>query len=142
MHLIFFLFSMKLNLISSIQMDEYQNGGNQKMKEIWKQNLLPTKKHSNVSMAYSGVGNIEFINSIMDQLQYTDILKWNLSSSTQKQHVQNGSKFYQNNDPKHYARNIHLWLLYNCPDVIRAPPQSLAFNHNSSIFEKNQKSRI
>lgn len=36
--------------------------------------------------------------------------------------------FYQDNDPKHKALDVRLWLMYNCPKVLETPPQSPDIN--------------
>ncbi|GFX68349.1 transposable element Tc1 transposase [Trichonephila clavipes] len=73
-------------------------------------------------MAASGVGNIVVINGIMDLLHYIQILKENLCASTEKLGIKD-YQFYQDNDLKHSAQNARLWLLYNCPKVIKTPPK-------------------
>ncbi|GFT50351.1 transposable element Tc1 transposase [Trichonephila clavipes] len=48
-------------------------------------------------------------------------------------------QFYKVNDPKHVAQNTRLWLLYNCPKVIKTPAQSPDLNpseHLCSILGK------
>ena len=65
-------------------------------------------------MANPGVGNTEFIEGIVDQIKYINILKQNLSSSTQKLNTQNGFKFYLDNDLKHITQNVRFRLICNC----------------------------
>ena len=94
--------------------------------EFRKENLVLTVKHAGGGvmlwgcMSSAGVGNLVFIDRIMDQCKYTDILKQNLKSSARKLNLHNDFKFYQ--DPKHTALNVRLWLLYNCPETIKTPP--------------------
>lgn len=99
-----------------------------------KQNLFPTVKHGGGGvmvwgcMAANGVGNLVFIDSIMDQRVYMDILKTNLKQSAQKLGLGDDFWFQQDNDPKHTAHNIKLWLLYNTKNQLQSPPQSPDLN--------------
>ncbi|GBM62500.1 hypothetical protein AVEN_145985-1 [Araneus ventricosus] len=78
--------------------------------------------------AASGMGNLVFSENNMDQYKYLNILKENLKVSAQKLGIQNIFKLYQDNDPKHTAINIRLWLVDNCPKVIKTPPYSPDLN--------------
>ena len=99
-----------------------------------KENLTPTVKHGggNVMiwgcMAASGVGNLVFIESIMDQYKYLDILKSNLQQSVQKLSLPQTFSFQQDNDPKHTALTVKTWLLYNVKNQLKTPPQSPDIN--------------
>lgn len=110
--------------------------------EFRKQNLVPTVKHGGGGvmvwgcMSSAGVGNLVFIDGIMDQYKYIDILKQNLKSSARKCNLHNDFKFYQDNDPKHTALNVRLWLLYNCPEIIKTPPQSPDLNPIENIWQE------
>ena len=76
-----------------------------------KQNLFPTVKHGVMvwgCMAANGVGNLVFIDSIMDQRLYVVILKGNLKQSAKKLGLGNDFWFQQDNDPKHTAHNVKL----------------------------------
>ena len=55
------------------------------------------------SMAGKGVGKLQFIDTIMDQVQYRNMLKQNLKSSAQNLLLESDFTFQQDNDPKHSA---------------------------------------
>lgn len=102
--------------------------------ELREENLRPTVKHGGGSimvwgsMSAAGPGNLHIINGIMDHKKYLEILKENLMDSVQKLGIAECFSFYQDNDPKHRAHNVRLWLLYHCPHVIETPPQSPDLN--------------
>ncbi|GBM70546.1 Transposable element Tc1 transposase [Araneus ventricosus] len=74
-------------------------------------------------MSTSGLGNLIFIDGIMNHAHYLNILRDNLKLSAQNLGIRNNFVFYQNNDPKHTALNVHLWCLYNCPQNLKTPSQ-------------------
>lgn len=102
--------------------------------EMQPQNLVPTVKHGGGSvmvwgcMSAAGVGNLHFIEGIMDHKMYIRILKENLGPSAEKLGLQGSYIFQQDNDPKHTAANTRLWLLYNTPKQLKTPPQSPDIN--------------
>lgn len=102
--------------------------------ELQEKNLRPSMKHGGGSvmiwgcMSANGVGNLEFIENIMDQTVYLNILKKNVQPSVQKLGIGSTFKFYQDNDLKHKALKVRNWLLYNCPKVLETPPQSPDIN--------------
>lgn len=102
--------------------------------ELQECNLRATVKHGGGSvmvwgcMSAAGPGNLKIIDGIMNQNKYLDILKENLKPSVQKLGIEDRFIFYQDNDPKHKASNVRLWLLYNCPHVLETPPQSPDLN--------------
>ena len=63
-------------------------------------------------MNAAGVSNLHIIDGIMDHKMYIEILKENLSVSTQKLEIVDNI-FQHDNDPKHTAYNTKQWLLYN-----------------------------
>ena len=99
-----------------------------------KENLLPTVKHGGDGvmiwgcMASNGIGNLEFIESILNKYDYLNILKRNLKQSAEKLSLEDQFYFQQDNDPKHTAEIVKLWLLYNAPKQLRTPPQSPDLN--------------
>ncbi|GBN06409.1 hypothetical protein AVEN_139761-1 [Araneus ventricosus] len=75
----------------------------------------------------------------MDQYNYINIRKENLKISSQKVGIQNTFKMYQDNDLKHTAPNVRLWLLYNCPNVIKSPPYSPDLNPIENVCNELEK---
>lgn len=104
-------------------------------------NLSATVKHGGESvmvwgaMGYEGVGNLQYIQGNMDKTIYLNILKENLQASAEKLGIENSFHFYQDNDPKHKALDVRLWLLYNCPKCIETPPQSPDINPIEHLWE-------
>ncbi|GBL75713.1 Transposable element Tc1 transposase [Araneus ventricosus] len=113
--------------------------------ELNPKNLLPTVQHGGRGImvwgcfAASGMGNLVFIENYMDQYKYINILKENLKISAPKLGIQNTFKLYQDNDPKHTALNVRLWLLYNCPKVIRTTSYSPDFNPIENVWHEPEK---
>ena len=79
-------------------------------------------------MSVNGVGNLIFIDGIMDKNVYLNILKINIKENAQKMGLENDFYFQQDNDPKHTAWVVRMWLLYNAPKMLVTPPQSPDIN--------------
>lgn len=110
---------------------------------------IPTVKHGGGSvmvwgcMSAAGVGNLVFIEGIMDKMCYLNILRDNLKCSAEKLGLGTTFQFYQDNDPKHKSHIVREWMLYNCPKVIQTPPQYPDLNPIEnlwSILETNIRS--
>lgn len=113
----------------------------EKNTRLRKENLIPTFKHGGgrsvmiwACFGANGVGNLHFIDGIMDHKQYINILKKNLHESAQKLCCGRRYIFQQDNDPKHKAHNTRLWILYNCPKYLETPPQSPDINPIENLF--------
>lgn len=107
-------------------------------------NIIPTVKFGKLSVmvwgciSSKGVGELAFIEDTMDAKQYLNILKTKLRSSAAKfGFISNNKphfKFYQDNDPKHKAYNVRMWLLYNCGKVLDTPAQSPDLNPIENLW--------
>ncbi len=86
-------------------------------------------------MAWSGVGNLVFIDGIMDKWHYLNILKANLHASVEQLGLPQGWVFQQHNDPKHTALVVREWLLYNTPKQLHSPPQSPDLNPIEHLWD-------
>jgi len=110
--------------------------------ELQKQHLRPTVKHGGRSVmiwgciSSKGVGNLVFIDGIMNQDKYLKILKENFKQSAEKMGIRNTFKLYQDNDPKHKGYKVRSWLLYNCPKVLETPPQSPDLNPIENLWSE------
>ncbi|KAJ4440904.1 hypothetical protein ANN_10751 [Periplaneta americana] len=113
--------------------------------EFKKENLRPTVKHGGGSsmvwgcMSANSVGNLAFIESTMNQYGYLNILKQNLQQSAEKMGVGSYYQFQHDNDPKHTALNVKLWLLYNTPKSLNTPPQSPDLNPIENLWWELEK---
>ena len=50
--------------------------------------------------------------------------------------IGNNFIFYHDNNPKHTALNVCLCYLYNCPQVLKTPPQSPDLNPINQIWRE------
>ncbi|GBN30485.1 Transposable element Tc1 transposase [Araneus ventricosus] len=97
-------------------------------------NLRPTVKHDGGSimvwgcMASTGVGNLVFIDVIMNHMVYLDILHNNLKESTNNFGLNGNFILQHDNDPKHTARNVKMWCLFRCKQQLHTPPHSPDIN--------------
>ncbi|GBN32391.1 Transposable element Tc1 transposase [Araneus ventricosus] len=87
-------------------------------------------------MSASGLGNLVFIDGIMNHALSLNILRDNLKLSAQNLGIGNNFVFYQDNDPKHTVLNIRLRCLYNCPQNLKTPPQSPDLNPIEHIWRE------
>ncbi|CAK9811766.1 Transposable element Tcb1 transposase [Anthophora quadrimaculata] len=85
-------------------------------------------------MAASGTGNLIFIDGILDKYKYLNILKNNLKESARKLGLLEDFHFQQDNDPKHTARIVKEWIIYNTPHMLITPPQSPDVNPIENLW--------
>ncbi|GBN53925.1 Transposable element Tcb1 transposase [Araneus ventricosus] len=85
------------------------------------------------------MGNLVSIENNIDQYKYIIILKENFKISADKLGIQNTFKLNQDNDPKHTALNVRLWLLYSCPKAIKSPPYSPDLNPIENVSHELEK---
>ncbi|CAK9813094.1 Transposable element Tcb2 transposase [Anthophora quadrimaculata] len=114
-----------------------------KVNEVLKiKNLKPTVKHGGGNVIIwgciltTGVGELIFIDGIMDKNKYLDILKTNLIKSASNLGIRDTFKFYQDNDHKHKSRIVQEYLLYKCPKVLHPPPQSPDLNPIENLWDQ------
>ncbi|GBN98448.1 Transposable element Tc1 transposase [Araneus ventricosus] len=139
---VIFVDESKFNIFGS---DERITVWRKPHKELNPKNLLPTVKRGGGGkmvwgcFAASDMGTLVFIENNMDQYKYINILKENLKIPTQTLGIQNTFKLYQDNDPKHTALNVRLWLLYNCRKVIKTPLYSPDLNPIENVWHELEK---
>jgi len=102
-------------------------------------NLKPTMTHGGGSLmvwgciSSKGMGELVFIDGILNKNKYLSILKDNLIKSANNMNIRDNFKFYQDNDPKHKSRIVQEHLLYNCPKILH-PPQSPDLNPIENLW--------
>ena len=108
--------------------------------ELQEKNIQTTVKHGGGSvmlwgcMGHSGVGNIEFIEGVMNADMYIAILRSNLKDSAVKLGISTCYYFQQDNDPKHTAKKTKEWLTHNVPELLVTPPQSPDINPIENLW--------
>ncbi|GFS93076.1 transposable element Tcb1 transposase [Trichonephila clavipes] len=88
-------------------------------------------------MSAGGVRELAFIDGIMDKHVYLRILKNNLEKSASKLGL--GFIFQQDNDPKHTAKIVQLYLLYHCRKQLHTPTQSPDLNVIENLWSQLEK---
>ncbi|GFV87313.1 transposable element Tcb1 transposase [Trichonephila clavipes] len=88
-------------------------------------------------MSAGGVGELAFIDGIMDKHVYLGILKDNLEKSARG--LGSGFIFQQENDPKHTAMIVQLYLLYHCRKQLHTPAQSPDLNVIENLWSQLEK---
>ncbi|GFX14179.1 transposable element Tcb1 transposase [Trichonephila clavipes] len=91
-------------------------------------------------MFAGGVGELVFIDGIMDKMVYLEILKNNLQKSAVHVGLRSNFIFQQDNDPKHTAKIVKLYLLYYCKKELHTPPQSPDLNVIENLWSQLEKS--
>ncbi|CAK9818687.1 Transposable element Tc1 transposase [Anthophora plagiata] len=79
-------------------------------------------------MASSGIGELVFIDEIMDKIVYLNILKNNLKKSAEKLGLGRDFYFQSDNDPKHTAHIVRMWVVYNVAHTLPTLAQSPDLN--------------
>lgn len=85
-------------------------------------------------MSYYGVGNLVFIESIMNHRVYLSILRKNMREYAHRVGIADTFSFYQDNDPKHKAKAVQDWLKSNCPNLVNTPAQSPDLNPIENLW--------
>ncbi|GFU76004.1 transposable element Tc1 transposase [Trichonephila clavipes] len=107
---------------------------------------IPTVKHGGGSvmvwgcMATSGVGKLVFIDGIMHNIAYLNILQNNLKESADNLGLGSNFIFQQDNDPKHTAFVVEEWLLYHCRNQLNILPQSPDLNVIDHLWSHLERS--
>lgn len=108
--------------------------------ELRLKNVKSTVKHGGGSvmvwgcMSAQGVGKLVFIDGTMDKHLYLSILKDNLHSSAEKMGMSSNHFLFQHdNDPKHTAHDVKMWILFNAKHL-PTPPQSPDINPIENLW--------
>ncbi|GFU73195.1 transposable element Tcb2 transposase [Trichonephila clavipes] len=132
----------------------FSKTGNDGQYEVWRQvgkeldpkNTIKTVKYGGGSvlvwgcMSAGGVGELVFIDDIMDKMVYSEILKNNLEKSVVNVGLGSNFIFQQDNDPKHTAKSVKLYSLYHCKKELHTPPQSPDLNVIENVWSQLEKS--
>ena len=95
----------------------------------WKFHIYVKQWNTDVDRSWCGgawlpgrTGNLIFIDGILDKYKYLNILK--NKESARKLRLLEDFHFQQDTDPKHTARIVKEWIVYNTPHMLITPPQS------------------
>ncbi|GFX01811.1 uncharacterized protein TNCV_1022141 [Trichonephila clavipes] len=119
---------------------EYSKNLEKNKRDLEPQNVLPTLKHGGKNVlvwgcvAHNGAGNLAFIDSKMNALDYMDVLRHNLIDSAKKLSMRNTFIFQREIDPKHTAIVTKTGLHYHAPRRLETPPQSQDLNPIKKIM--------
>ena len=95
---------------------------------VWrKHGTIPTVKHGGCFSA-AGTGSLVRIEGKMKGAKYREILDENLLQSTQDLRRGRRFTFQQDNDPKHTAKTMQVWLRDKSLNVLEWPSQSPDLN--------------
>ena len=73
--------------------------------------------------AANAVGNLFFIDGILNTVKRLKILGENLKESVDKLNLPENYYSRRDNDPMHSTEIVEEWLLYNTPRTLPHPPQ-------------------
>ncbi|GFT91311.1 transposable element Tcb1 transposase [Trichonephila clavipes] len=91
-------------------------------------------------MSAGRVGELVFIDGIMDKMVYLEILQNNLQKSVVNVGLGSNFIFQRDNDPKHTTKIVKLHLLYHCKKELHTPPQSPDLNVIENLWPQLEKS--
>jgi len=72
----------------------------------------------------------------MNKHVYVNVLREYLKASAENLGIQEHFACYHDNYPKHSVHLVREWCLYNCPKVIKTPPQSPDLNVIENFWDK------